>query len=193
MRSNREKRIGEIHINNNGDKFIIVDYKNKSNVTIKFMDDYEAIMVVDYSNILRGSVKNPYAKTVCGVGMLGLLPNNKKPITKINGKHTKEYRVWHSMLCRCYTEQYQKTGHTYIDAEVCDRWLCFSNFLEDIPKIKGYEDWINSIEPYSYALDKDILGNGSKYYCLENCCFITVSDNTKERNERLGNPFTKSM
>lgn len=191
MKNNREERIGEIHENNVGEQFIIIDYKNKSNVTVQFMDNYKATMVVDYANIRRGSVKNPYSKTVCGVGMLGLLPNNTKPVTRVNGKKTKEYVVWCSMLNRCYSDKYQQNGHTYIDAEVCDRWLIFVNFLEDLPKIDGYEEWINSTESYEYALDKDIKGNGSKIYCLENCCFITFGENTKERNERLGNPFSR--
>jgi hypothetical protein len=191
MRNNRDKRIGEVHTNKLGEQFVIIDYENKARVTIQFLDKYKATSIVDYANVRRGSVKNPYSKTVCGVGMLGLLPNNTKPTTKIEGVHTKEYRVWHSMLCRCYTEQYQKNGHTYIDAEVCERWLCFANFLEDLPKIKGYDEWYNSTQPYEYALDKDILGNNSKYYCLENCCFVTVAENSKERNERLGNPFSK--
>lgn len=191
MKNNRLERIGEIHTSKNGDVFVIIDYKNKANVTIKFLDEYGAIINVEYGNICKGSIKNPYSATVCGVGKIGLLPNSTKPKTRNDGKHTKEYKVWHSMLCRCYTEQYQKNGHTYKDATVCDRWLVFANFLEDLPLIEGYNEWIASTNVYEYALDKDIKGNGSKVYCLENCCFITFSDNSKERNERLGNPLIK--
>lgn len=191
MKNNRLERIGEIHTSKNGDVFVIIDYKNKANVTIKFLDEYGAIINVEYGNICKGSIKNPYSATVCGVGKIGLLPNGTKPKTRNDGKHTKEYKVWHSMLCRCYTEQYQKNGHTYKDATVCDRWLVFANFLEDLPLIEGYNEWIASTNVYEYALDKDIKGNGSKVYCLENCCFITFSDNSKERNERLGNPLIK--
>ena len=191
MKNNRLERIGEIHTSKNGDVFVIIDYKNKANVTIKFLDEYGAIINVEYGNICKGSIKNPYSATVCGVGKIGLLPNGIKPKTRNDGKHTKEYKVWHSMLCRCYTEQYQKNGHTYKDVTVCDRWLVFANFLEDLPLIEGYNEWIASTNVYEYALDKDIKGNGSKVYCLENCCFITFSDNSKERNERLGNPLIK--
>ena len=112
MKNNRLERIGEIHTSKNGDVFVIIDYKNKANVTIKFLDEYGAIINVEYGNICKGSIKNPYSATVCGVGKIGLLPNGTKPKTRNDGKHTKEYKVWHSMLCRCYTEQYPPTACT---------------------------------------------------------------------------------
>lgn len=190
MKNNRLERIGEIHTSKNGDVFVIIDYKNKANVTIKFLDEYGAIINVEYGNICKGSIKNPYSATVCGVGKIGLLPNSTKPKTRNDGKHTKEYKVWHSMLCRCYTEQYQKNGHTYKDATVCDRWLVFANFLEDLPLIEGYELWINND---GYALDKDIKGNDSKIYCLENCCFISQNDNSIESYNRNRNKIHKEL
>ena len=62
---------------------------------------------------------------------------------------------------------------------MCQRWLCFANFLEDLPLIENYEYWLNNPNQ-GIALDKDIKGNNSKVYCLDNCCFVTRSENSRE-------------
>ena len=130
----------------------------------------------------------PYHKSVCGVGCLGLMSDGTRPRTKINGKRTREYEVWKSMLNRCYSEKSLKRNPTYKDCYVCDRWLCFANFLEDLPLIEGYELWRDNPNQ-RISLDKDLKQQGikNKVYSLETCCFISSSDNNKERNKRKPN------
>ena len=121
--------------------------------------------------------------SVCGVGILGVFKDGSKPKTKKNGKPTREYVLWSHMLQRCYSDKLHEERPTYKDCTVCDRWLIFANFLEDLPLIEGYELWINN---NGYCLDKDIKGNSSKIYSLETCCFVSRSDNTKESVRRNG-------
>ena len=61
-----------------------------------------------------------YEKGVCSKG---------KYKSKINGKHTKEYLVWRSMISRCYNKDYHGYNN-YKDVEVCDEWLDFQTFAE---------------------------------------------------------------
>ena len=69
---------------------------------------------------------------------------------------------------------------SYKDCEVCDRWLTFSNFVEDVKQLEGYQAWLNNIGQYS--LDKDIKLGRCKIYSPEHCSFVTKQENTRERN-----------
>lgn len=125
--------------------------------------------------------------SVYGIGTLGTLKDGSKPKTSVNGKMTREYILWRDMLKRCYSEKYHEKQPTYKDCKVCDRWLVFSNFLEDLPLIENYEFWKNNPNQ-RIAIDKDSKIEGNKIYSLDACCFISQSDNSKERNLRCGNP-----
>ena len=82
---------------NSGD-FKIVKYNDNRNVEIQFINTgYETS--VQLTNIRNGEIKDPHLPSVYGVGELG----TKYP-TKVNGVLTKEYKLWHSMLRRCYSD-----------------------------------------------------------------------------------------
>ena len=184
MRAKRTDRIGEKSINSYGTEMIIIEYCNEKEIYVEFQDEYKAIVKTRYWIFKQGSVANPYDKTVYNVGCLGLMSNGEKQITKVNGVHDFRYVTWHGMIERCYGERSLKLKPTYKDAEVCDRWLVYANFLEDLPLIEGYELYINSKRGDYIVLDKDIKGNGAKLYCVENCCFVTQSNNVKEIHYR---------
>ena len=175
-------KTGEHFITNEGCEIIIVQYNKSVDLWVEFQDKYKARIHTTYNACKDGEVKNPYFPSVYGVGCLGLMPDGTKPITRKNNKTTKEYYLWKGMIGRCYSEKILERNPSYKDATVCDRWLVFANFLEDLPLIEGYELWIKND---GYALDKDLKGNGSKMYSVENCCFVTIEDNSKERCDRL--------
>ena len=93
------------------------------------------------------------------------------------------------MLRRCYDEKYHEQYPTYKNCEVCDRWKCYANFLEDISKIKGYELWRNNPKQ-RISLNKDIyyaelgIQIDCKEYSLLTTRFIDNRDNTKESATR---------
>lgn len=115
-------------------------------------------------------------KLVCGIGI-----NDYDGIVKIEGKMTKSYRVWYSMLNRCYSTKYHKNKPTYIKCEVCDDWKYFSRFKtwfdENYPNIDGIE----------LQLDKDLIGGESKFYSPETCVFLPNKINSFVSNKKINN------
>ena len=94
---------------------------------------------------------------------------------KVNGKQKQKmvwvcpyYRVWLSMLERCYYAKYQETHPTYKGCSVSEEWLTFSVFKMWMEE----QDWCGK------QLDKDLLLEGNKVYSKETCVFITHSVNT---------------
>ena len=73
----------------------VIDYKNSSNVTVEFQDDYRYKTTVCWINFLRGSVKNLYYPSVCNIGIIGDKYQAKIENTK---EKTKEYISWSSMI-----------------------------------------------------------------------------------------------
>lgn len=115
----------------------------------------------------RGSVRDPYAASVAGVGYLG------EP--KAHPLYADLYKVWHHMLERCYTatcKEYQYYGARGVT--VCPRWLCFANFLEDASRIHGY--YYKRQDPQNVELDKDHYH--SNCYSAETCVWLPKRLNT---------------
>lgn len=173
-----ENRVGELYENTYGTKFVIVKYVNNKEVYIRFLDDFNYEVKTYMSAINKGEVKNPYDKTICGVGYIGVDANGRL----IKGT-TREYQLWRNMITRCYNEKALNNEPTYKNCKVCERWLCFANFLEDLPQIEGYELWVNN---NNYELDKDMKQQDLQYkvYCLDNCCFIKQEENAYENSSR---------
>ena len=175
-KSKAEERLGMTFVSNEGCKFFIKEYVNNSDVTVKFCDEHGAEVKTTWQNCQKGQVKNAYFTSIYGVGCLG----EGDFVTKVNGKPTRNYNLWKNMLTRCYSGNYP----TYENVTVCDRWLVYANFLEDLPLIENYELWLNSEEMIS--LDKDLkqVGVLNKVYSLDTVKFVTQSENSKEANER---------
>lgn len=167
----KEERLGQIFTNRCGTKFIIVEYNNCNDVVVEFQDEHKHRTHTDYRWCVKGSVDNPYDKTVYNIGYRG--------VTSFK-RDSREYVLWSDMLRRCYAVE--NRNKTYKQCIVCDRWLCFANFCEDLPYIDGYDFW-KSNPNQKIALDKDIKGD-STIYSLETCSFVSISENSKERQRR---------
>lgn len=99
------------------------------------------------------------------------------------------YRVWCSMIERCYSKKYLERQPTYIGCVVCERWLTLSNFVADVVKIDNYDYWLNHPNK-RVSLDKDVKSNGQcKKYSIENCMFISASENTKQAVKTRDNTY----
>lgn len=92
--------------------------------------------------------------------------------------------IWYSMIKRCYNESadnYKSYGKLGIS--VCDRWLSFDNFLNDLPSIFQFDKW--SRYPTLYQLDKDYLqlniAKENRLYSPETCVFLYFKDNINLR------------
>jgi hypothetical protein len=49
----------------------IIEFKNTNNIIIQFEDEHKYTKQTTYGNFLRGVIKNPYDKTICGVAYTG--------------------------------------------------------------------------------------------------------------------------
>ncbi len=185
MTKNNSK-IGEQFVSKEGCNFIIVEYNNYKDVVIEFKDVNRVRVRTRYDRCKSGEIKNPYHKSICEVACLGLMSDGSKPKTKINGKCTREYTLWSSMVHRCYSKKLTKNNPSYTNCAICERWLCFANFLNDLTLIEGYDLWVNNKGKYS--LDKDVKQPNfkNKIYSLETCCFILIEENSRESSIRNG-------
>ena len=129
-------------------------------------------------------------------GVVGVGYNTSNIPTKVNGKHTHEYVLWREMLRRCYSKSFQQKCPQYKGCYVCDRWHNFTNFYNDIVKMKGYE---YMSEKRSVNLDKDIIIEGNRVYSPELCRLVPQEINKLITNRKacrgtfpIGVTFSKS-
>lgn len=147
----------------------IIEYSNYMDIVIEFQDKYKARIKTQYSHFLSGEIKNPYYKSVFGIGMIG----NKYP-KSIDGKITKEYNTWNGMLRRCFDAKCKNNHPTYQNAICCDEWLLYENFYEWLHKQENFEKWISLDKG---GIDKDIIVKGNKVYSPNTCCLVPISVN----------------
>lgn len=166
-------RTGEKNYNTFGTLMKIVEYRSAVDIMVEFQDEYKARVHAEYGSFKKGNVKNPYDKIVYGVGYLG----EGKYKSSENGKETKAYRCWRSMLQRCYDPYLLNKHLTYIDCYVCKEWRNFQNFAQ------WYYENVYNCNNERMCLDKDILYKGNKIYSPETCVLVP---------ERVNILFTRS-
>lgn len=174
-------KIGDRFVNNYGSEYEVIEYFNKFNITVKFTQSGYIKSGCISCYVKKGLIHCPFDRKHYGIGYMGL----KSDSSEIDLSEVKRERnIWNIMLRRCYSDSSLNYNPTYEGCQVSERWQCFANFLEDLPKIEGYDLWRNSDD---YHLDKDVKGN-SKLYSLETCKFIHSSSNARERMLRKDNP-----
>jgi hypothetical protein len=174
------ERTGEMYYNNNGEKMIIVEYKNWNDVLIEFENGYKT--TTTYQHFKTGSVKNLFSPSVCNIGYYGM----GKYQHSIDSNPSKAYISWKHMITRCYDYKKLLENPTYKDCTVCDEWHNFQNFAE------WYDDNYYEISGETMCLDKDILHKGNKIYSPETCIFVPNNINilfTKRQNNRGDYPI----
>ncbi len=82
------------------------------------------------------------------------------------------HAMWVEMLRRCYSETFAKQNPTYLNVEVCSKWV--KSFM-------AFREWCLTKESElsfkvgdgTLYLDKDIIVQGSKLYSPDTCTFVT--------------------
>ena len=151
--------VGKVCKSKSSGDFKVLKYNDSANVEIQFLKTgFEIIAQLEH--IRKGSVKDPYSPSVCGVGILG----TKYP-SRTNGRNTKEYVLWQGMLQRCYSDTFKKRYPTYEGCEVSENFKSYEYFYEWCHEQIGFgnKDW---------HLDKDLLIKGNKVYSEDSCIFI---------------------
>ena len=170
VKQNKNKeRLGQEQYNNENCLMKIVEYKNARDMIIEFQDKYKARVHTAYNNFLLGRVKNPYHPSIFNVGMIG----EKYPIS-IGRKLIKEYKVWNSIIQRCFNEECKIKNSAYKGVTCCEEWLLYENFYEWLHSQENFDKWLVGDK---WAIDKDILIKGNKIYSPETCCLVPMSVN----------------
>ena len=170
-------KTGEEKVNNFGSKMVIKEYRGAWDIDVYFPEYNWVAKHINYSNFKKGNIKCPYEPRTYGVGYLG----EGKYKTRENGKLTYEYKIYYSMIQRCYDPKYQEKEPTYKGCTIEDYLLNFQHMGE----------WINNnyyeVPGEKMHLDKDILCKGNKTYSRDTCIFVPQIINklfTKRDNDR---------
>ncbi len=149
-----------------GEECEIVEYKNSRDITIKFMKTEEKIRS-NYNHFKKGTIKSHFSPSICGIGIVGGIR-----VEDECGELVNYYKIWYSMINRCYAKKSLQKRPTYKECTVCDEWIYYKNFKE------WYEKNYYEIEGEKMCLDKDILVKGNKIYSPETCVFVPSNINT---------------
>lgn len=166
LEAQRIERLNSVNLNNQGCLMKIVEYYEYNNIIVEFQDEHKAKVKSRYDHFLSGGIINPYYKSLYGVGMMG--KDYKSP-------YKLEYKIWASMMCRCYNEKYLKTNPTYKNVICVKDWHLFENFYNWLHNQENFETLKNFSQ--RFALDKDILIKGNKIYAPDKCCLVPQSVN----------------
>lgn len=152
--------VGQVFETLEGSKCTITHYENCMKVKVKFLDSYSHSTEVEMSKLRKGSVKNPYARSVFGVGFVGFGRYKRLSLKGVS----LEYRAWKDMLRRCYDKKFLEINKSYKGCSVHPYWHNFQNFA----------DWYVNHESYGlgYHLDKDLLCTGNKIYSADTCSML---------------------
>lgn len=162
---------GNLYNSNFGTEYKVIEYIDTNNIIIEDVKNNYTLKVRS-GNLVRGSVRSPYDRTILGVGFLGVGRYIPKDNTRI-------YQSWKNMLYRVLDKSLHDKYSTYKECEVSNEWECYQNYAE------WHKD--NYIE--GYCLDKDILIKGNKLYSKDTCCFVPNELNTlfTKNDARRGN------
>jgi hypothetical protein len=179
MRESKIK-IGAIFKNTKGCEFQVNSKVSGIWYEITFLSTGFTTIVPCY-RIITGSISDYLYPSISGIGCLGFA----KPKNNLLAYHR-----WRAMLARCYVPNdpafpdYGAKGVT-----VCERWWRFDHFLEDLPKIEGYDEGLFFDRKLDLDKDKKQQGVENKIYSLETCCFLTRIENNRFRGNKRWKDF----
>lgn len=163
------------YTNQSGLVFEVIERLSKDRVLVRF-ENTGSIVETWGRNCAAGKVADPFHRSRLGIGYMG-------KFTKTSF-HKQAYQLWSNMLKRCYDPN-DKRGYFGKGVSVDPRWHCFADFLVDIQRLSGFQNWVNNEK---FNLDKDLLGDG-KTYSPYTCHFIpeSVNKGLSKANKKLIN------
>lgn len=158
--------VGMTFQTNEGGSVTVINIINYRNIVIKHNDVFGHVDTVKLQRLNKGEIKNPYKPNVCNIGYIGVGDYN----SWLDGRMTREYDAWKSMMYRCYDVSTQSRQPAYIGVTVCNEWHNFQEFAY----------WYCNHPDYNkgYHLDKDILYPGNRLYSPTTCCLVPMEINT---------------
>lgn len=126
--------------------------------------------------IEKGEIRDKYAVTLCGVGIIGNI--------KTRGKYKPYYTLWRNMIVRCYGGK----NESYKNVTVCDRWKTFELFYQDIKLLDGWNEEQFLQNKLSIDKDKKQRFGKHKVYSPETCVWLPWIENEKMQDNQQ-HPF----
>lgn len=96
--------------------------------------------------------------------------------------NSKIHDMWARIWGRCHKE------FNYFGVTIFQEWKYLSNFVKWVESQPNYEDF--KANPKGWSIEKDAIRKNNRVYCPKYCILTSVTNNTKERNTRLGNPMS---
>lgn len=184
MKNKIERDKSQIIYNTYGTPMKIVETIDVNFVLVEFLDQFHYQMPARYFNFTRGTVLNPYDRTICGVGYIG--DGKYKGNVKNTPYQRNRYNTWVDMIRRCYDETIRYKNLAYQDCFVADIWHCYNNFAE------WYDENYYDLGNERMHIDKDILFKNNRFYNPETCIIVPQRINmmfmTKARTKDLDLP-----
>ena len=160
-------KVGEVSYSNiSNEKMTIIEYIDSHKVIIRFESGYTTTK--SYEAFKKGEVRNPYYKSLYGIGFIG----EGKYKVHIDNKTTRTYKIWWHMMNRCYNIKSYEKKHSYAPCTVCEEWHNYQNFG------KWYDENYYEIPNEIMCIDKDILIKGNKLYSSDTCVFVSQPINS---------------
>lgn len=180
MGRNKKNRVGSENYNKQQCLMKIIEYNNANDILIEFQDSFKTQKRTQWTHFINGDIKNFNLPTIYKNGIVG-----EKYEIKINNKYIKEFVTWKSMIRRCYDNNIKEKNPIYENVTCCKEWLYFPNFYDWLHSQENFEQWLNG---KLWAMDKDILVKGNKFYSPETCCLVPHNINNLfiKRNKARG-------
>ena len=113
----------------------IVEIRSSEDITIEFFDLHNMKKKTTYSNFKNGGIKNPYDRSLKGVGYLG----EGKYMTGQSEYDRRVFGIWIGMIDRCYNENVRekykiakthKSTLNYIK-KIIENLICIKNIKKN--------------------------------------------------------------
>lgn len=140
----------------------IIEVLENDRIIVQFQDEYKHEKEVHWNNFKRGTIKNPYDRSIWGVGYIG---EETEPHC-IKGVCIPSFGAWTNMIERCYADNLRHKHPAYKDCIMCDEWHNYQNFR------KWYDENIYYVNNERMHIDKDILFKENNLYSPYTCLIV---------------------
>jgi thymidylate synthase len=164
---NRMGLVGKKFESNSYGSFIVLNeyyIKNSLRYDIQFTTtQYISKQCTKQSISQTFEVRDPYFPSVYKVGCVGQCDTTNALVKKLK-------QTWEGMISRCYNPKdsmYYLYGEKGVYVE--NRWLLFTNFLEDVQNLEGWDEKLKDWKEYTLDKDKSL----SNYYGPTKCSWLS--------------------
>lgn len=156
--------VGSRHMTTVSGPIRVTAYNSAADIAVQFELTGTIKAGVNAANIRKGTVADPYARTVEGVGCIGVGAYDMRtaPIA---------YRKWAAMIRRVVNPETAQVRKDYAGCMIAPEWLDFQSFAH----------WYQG-QPFAgesrYELDKDLTERGNRCYRPDRCQIIPAELNS---------------